>query len=163
MHNLTLGYLNVGESNLCLRKKVFKSFYWVIFEIYLYYGTCRGTIFWAIWILVLQSYETGVTWEKVTISNKKQSNEKNNNNNNNNQRTSDLSRPPNSYFDLQMKSKGNFERQQACGPCLQSPPSLKQNRFCLRAEGGAPVHRRGHWDFWCCGVAYFFCAQDCSE
>ena len=26
MHNLTLGYLNVGESNLCLRKKVFKIF-----------------------------------------------------------------------------------------------------------------------------------------
>lgn len=55
-----------------------------------------------------------------------------------------------------MKSKENFERQQACGPCLQSPPSLKQNRFCLRAEGGAPVHSRGYRELWCCGVAYFF-------
>ena len=57
-----------------------------------------------------------------------------------------------------MKSKENFEIQQACGPCLQSPPSLKQNRFCLRAEGGrgAPVHRRGHMDLWCGCVAYFF-------
>ena len=163
MHNLTLGYLNVGESNLCLRKKVLKIFLLSNIRDIPLLRHMPGHNF-----LSNLNFSATKLWNRRHLRKsdnleQKTKQWKKNNNNDNNQRTSDLSRPPNSYFDLQMKSKGNFERQQACGPCLQSPPSLKQNRFCLRAEGGAPVHRRGHGDFWCCGVAYFFCAQDCSE
>lgn len=76
MHNLTLGHLNLGKSNLCLGKKVYKIFGLSNIPDTPLLRARRGTIFRAIRILVLQCYETGVTTGKVTVSNKKQSNEK---------------------------------------------------------------------------------------
>ena len=64
VHNLTLGHLNVVKSNLCLEKKVYKIFVLSNIPDIPLLRARRGTIFWAIRILVLQWYETGVTKEK---------------------------------------------------------------------------------------------------